>query len=861
MHRQGQQYGPYTAVQLLQMHNSRQLDPADQFFMSGGQSWLSLQQALPTWQIQSPSVDQNGAPYPQSMTTAPAYASMPQPAGTPGGGYQQPDYQGNPPKRKKKHGCLISFLVFVLVVAGTFAVLSLTRKSDLIQTGRSRQLVTDKIGSGGGTVAVDDPGHDLDGLSLTVPAGAYEKSQSFKVSARPVDKHKLGKQIELLTPLISIDNGHGFSAEPMLLTIPIDLKEGQFAMGFYYDRKSGALEGIPFAELASDHITLVTHHFSDLIVAAADLQTLVDMTVDTGYRPGLDDWQFVNRGSSIAAGGHCAGQSLTSMFYFTEIHLGQKQPRLFGRFDNNRYGARTATFQDDDSWGYRFSSVAQKEMAWNTRSLKLQHTIGKASDLYSLAAFAFAMQLTGEPQFVYIAGQTTLANGQPYSYAHAIVAYRIENGQIYVADPNYPGQIDRTINFGQSGVFQPYGSGANADDIASNGVLPFTSIRYLAKSALVDYSRLHDQYKLMQKGEIGNGLFPEYKIEYLQAVDPKTGEETWVELKEDLELTSEDTEKAGENMRGKLKIRFSNPDTKTMQYTPYTGLSLVNASRSWSMGAGGWRMTTYTLKEGVTHYGFKIEHEVGGRNKYTDFLRVQIVYDKQADLAMGQQEYRVISGQEMVYTAKVKDAPAQPEYNWDFGDGKDPVITREPTVKFTYTEPGDYVLTLTLTDTKTGKTLAMADAPVESLDLFGTWQLDYTIETSGIIDKLITEIVKVIGRMFAQIFDTEIDDADFEVTLKGTVIGCVMEVLPPAAGQPDGPIRIRLQQLTSSTDFVEPTEEIWEGILTLKDDQVLIKITAEGQPVGITFRGTLSQGLLYGEMDATVFSGSFQAVR
>jgi hypothetical protein len=150
---------------------------------------------------------------------------------------------------------------------------------------------------------------------------------------------------------------------------------------------------------------------------------------------------------------------------------------------------------------------------------------------------------------------------------------------------------------------------------------------------------------------------------------------------------------------------------------------------------------------------------------------------------------------------------------------------------------------------------------VESLDLFGTWQLDYTIESSGIIDKLITEIVKVIGRMFAQIFDTEIDDADFEVTLKGTVIGCVMEVLPPAAGQPDGPIRIRLQQLTSSTDFVEPTEEIWEGILTLKDDQVLIKITAEGQPVGITFRGTLSQGLLYGEMDATVFSGSFQAVR
>lgn len=860
MNRQGQQYGPYTAAQLLQMNDSHQLDQADLFFMTGGQNWLSKEQALPTWQIQTASAVQNTTPYPGSATAAPVYAAAAQPGYAPVPGYQHPVSPGKLPRRKKKHGCLISLLVFVLVVAGAFTVYALTKESDLIQTGRSRQLVTEKIGSSGGTVTVDDPGDDLDGLSLTVPAGAYEKTQPFKVSARPVDKHKLGKQIELLTPLISIDNGHGFAAEPMLLTIPIDLKEGQFAMGFYYDRKSGALEGIPFSELSSDHITLVTHHFSDLIVAAADLQTLIDMTVDTGYRPGLDDWQFVNRGSSIAAGGHCAGQSLTSMFYFTEIHLGQKQPRLFGRYDNNRYGAKTATFQDDDSWGYRFASVAQKEMAWNTRSLNLQHTIGQASDLYSLAAFAFAMQLTGEPQFVYIAGQKTLANGQPYAYAHAIVAYRIENGQIYVADPNYPGQSDRTINFGQSGVFQPYGSGANADDIASNGVLPFTAIRYLAKSSLVDYSRLHDQYKQMQKGEIGDGLFPEYKIEYLKAVDPKTGEETWVELKEDLELTGEDTEKAGENMRGKLKIRFSNPDTKTMQYTPYTGLSPVNASRSWSMSAGGWRMTTYSLKEGVTHFGFKIEHEIGGRSKYTDFLRVQIVYDKQAELTLGQQEYRVISGQETAFTAKVKDAPAQPEYSWDFGDGKDPVVTREPTVKYTYSDPGDYVLTLTLTDAKTGKTMAMADAPVESLDLFGTWQLDYTIESSGIIDKLITEIVKAIGRMFAEIFDTEIDDEDFEVTLKGTVIGCVMEVLPPAAGQPDGPIRVRLQQLTSSTDFVEPTEEIWEGVLTLKDDQVLIKISAEGQPVIITFTGTISQGLIYGEIK-TVFSGSFQAVR
>lgn len=861
MNRRGQQYGPYTAAQLLQMNDSQQLDRADMFFMNGGQSWMSKEQALPAWQMQTASIVQDTANYPQSATASPMYAAATHSGYTPAPDYQHPASPGIPPRRKKKHSCLISFLVVVLVVAGTFAEYSLRKQSDLIQTGRSWHLVTEKIGSSGGTVIVDDPRDDLDGMSLTVPAGAYEKTQPFKVSARPVNKHKLGKQIELLTPLISIDNGHSFAAEPMLLTIPIDLKESQFAMGFYYDRKSGALEGIPFSELTADHITLVTHHFSDIVVAATDLQTLTDMTVDTGYRPGLDDWQFVNRGSSIAAGGHCAGQSLTSMFYFTEIYLGQKQPRLFGRYDNNRYGAKTTDFQDDDSWGYRFASVAQKELYWNTYSIKLQRTIGKANDLYSLAAFAFAMQLTGEPQFVYITGQTTLANEQTYSYAHAIVAYRIENGKLYVADPNYPGKTDRTIDFvKQSGVFQPYGSGANADDIESSGVLPFTKIRYLAKTSLTDYNRLHDQYKQMQKGEIGNSLFPTYKIEYLKAVDPKTGKETWVELKEDLELTSKDTEKAGENMRGKLKIRVSNTDDKTMRFTRYTGLSPVVASLSWEIGAGGQINPTYPLKEGVSHFGLKIEHAVNERYKYTDFRRVQIVYDKQAELTMGQQKYQVVNGQETAFTAKVKDAPTQPEYRWDFGDGRDPVVTREPVVKYTYSEPGDYTLTLTLTDAKTRKTMAMTNAAVESLDLFGTWWLDYTIEKSGIIDKLITEIVKSIGRMFAAIFNTEADDDDFEVTLKGTVIGCVMEVLPPAASQPDGPIRVRLQQMTSSTDFVEPGEEILEGTLTIKDDQVVIRIKEEGQPVIINFTGTISQGFIYGEFK-TLYSGSFQAVR
>jgi len=58
-------------------------------------------------------------------------------------------------------------------------------------------------------------------------------------------------------------------------------------------------------------ITLATRHFSKFFISAIDLN-LLDQDIDSGYQPGVDDWQFVNNGSFIEKGGHCAGQSVSS---------------------------------------------------------------------------------------------------------------------------------------------------------------------------------------------------------------------------------------------------------------------------------------------------------------------------------------------------------------------------------------------------------------------------------------------------------------------------------------------------------------------------------------------------------------------
>lgn len=299
-----------------------------------------------------------------------------------------------------------------------------------------------------------------------------------------------------------------------------------------------------------------------------------------------------------------------------------------------------------------------------------------------------------------------------------------------------------------------------------------------------------------------------------------------------------------------------------MAISAYDGLDTINAVLSRDVIApGAFKTYTLILKQGVLHFGFYIENtDSNGSFNYNDFKRTQIVYDQQAEISFEKDPYPAICLKEYSYTLKVKDQPSQPVYRWDFGDGSEIMETAEPVAKHVYETTGDYILQVTLSDRKTGKDLAQAETLVTALNPFGSWQLNYTIEESGAVDTLITQAAKFFGQMIIQMFQLDGNVDDLAVTLRGTVIGCTLEVLPPTDVKSDEPIRVRLQQLTSSTEiFVDPATDVWEGILTVKDDQVVIKITAEGQAIGLNFSGTLAQDSLYGDFDAVVYSGSFQA--
>lgn len=369
-------------------------------------------------------------------------------------------------------------------------------------SGASVPVASQSIGAAGGTLTISEPGGPLDGMTIDVPAGTYPTAKTFHVSYTPISGDP-SPHVTPLTPLIEVDNGGDFAGEVMTVTVPVTIPDGHFAMGFFVD-EDGKLEGMPLVAETPTSITVATAHFSTFIIGMVADSLLVG-TFDTGFRPMTDDWEFPNVGSYIEPNGHCAGQAITAMWYYTEKTLNGAST-LWNRFDNNGRAPTTPLMWFDDSNGYRFASTIQSDIDWDNWLLDLIFALGASDDSLNWRAFLYAMLVTGEPQEVGIYN-STMGGG------HAMIVYRADadTGTLYVADPNYPGNSARKITYA-GGRFAAYESGANKQEIDAGNSKSYDVIRYFAKSALVSWPHLYARWNEFELGTIGDDVFPAYGI-------------------------------------------------------------------------------------------------------------------------------------------------------------------------------------------------------------------------------------------------------------------------------------------------------------------------------------------------------------
>ncbi len=266
---------------------------------------------------------------------------------------------------------------------------------------------------------------------------------NFEISYSPISDHNLPSDLEIVTPLIQVENGGVTASDYLEISVPIQLEEDQFAMLFTINEETNLLESLPLLSIDETSMTAMTTHFSNLLGVAIDKQELDNLKIQTGFRQGINNWQFANYGSFIAPKGQCAGQSLMAIDYF----LRNNGAALYGTYDNyNNKFEKTPKIQDDDRLGYRLCSVAQKRIDWSGKAnaywLRVQNSQNQAITYYSMA---FALKVSREPQLVAI--YTNAGEG------HAIVVYGKYADRFYVSDPNFPkANANRYLSFNRSNL-------------------------------------------------------------------------------------------------------------------------------------------------------------------------------------------------------------------------------------------------------------------------------------------------------------------------------------------------------------------------------------------------------------------------
>lgn len=388
-----------------------------------------------------------------------------------------------------------------------------------IVIGPTSESAREEIPASGGTITIEDPSDPLDGFELTVPPNGFGQDQEIVIWQAEIVSHGRGENFNPISPLIMISYIGGYSEDIMTLKIPVELPDGYFAMGFFYDETTEKLEAIPVQSMNADFVTLMTRQLCPdsepimksasgksgpvvgrLMVSSVKESILNDLTpVSSGFTPGEDDWEFPNYGSYVSPGGHCAGQSMAAMWYYYEKKL-NGEPQLNARYDLVNDPENPDLLWQDNPRGYRFSSTLQEDQNFDNwiKSLEWQSFVPS----FTYYSFLYSTLITGEPQYVLIRNSVTGAG-------HAMVVYDITptTGTLHIADPNYPNNTERTIEY-QNGQLQPYSSAAVA---GGDGII-FDQIGYAAKSTHIQWSSIATRWAEFENGTIGDDRFPDYTL-------------------------------------------------------------------------------------------------------------------------------------------------------------------------------------------------------------------------------------------------------------------------------------------------------------------------------------------------------------
>lgn len=585
------------------------------------------------------------------------------------------------------------------------------------------------IGPAGGSITVTQPGQVGDGFRITVPAGVLTADVQVTVEVDTTQHIALPNGVTVAGPVFRVSGFPATAANAFLsIRLPVARGGDTVVAAFLRDPSTGRLELLPATERTATTYTAVTRHLSPVLMlrppslasrrvaAPAIVATTIDIMAlqaaelliangaESGFRPGTDDWEFTNMGSWLESGGHCAGQSISAIWYYL-ARKGIDGP-LFDRFNV------IDGIDQDDRDGYRFASVVQNVLNWRQldRIFYLATGTSIAStfplDKLHFTASVLSMLTTGEPQLI------TLQNDVG---GHAVIAFRADQHHLYIADPNYPGQT-RVIDFDGT-YYTPF----PAQPRATAPEELYSRIRGVGITELVAAASLDALWPSVLLSTIGNGKFPALQYQYYDLLADQ-----WLTLPGTL-TTRQD----------RLRVRSICPDC---------GQGLATAPGTtppdYVQWLTAWDMTGAVIGDGYTPAGqtsegstFPLTQGTQRVGLYTQADTPENVWSfvdwtwltvNAVPFAVEPDDARVAIGTTQSLVARPFGVhPASARYVWDFNDGTAPVTRMDDsTVQHQFTTAGLRTVTVEMWDHPAARRVARAESTIEVGDSVTTWVFD-----------------------------------------------------------------------------------------------------------------------------------------
>jgi len=345
------------------------------------------------------------------------------------------------------------------------------------------KIATETIAPSGGKISVRNPDSSLDGLTIEVPAGAYETSVEFSIYEGPIPDIALEEEIDIISPMIIIDNGGEYSNEIMGVTVPIEVPEEDFAMAFLYDPENDKLEGVPTYPENNGSLTFLTRHFSTYAMLSVKKSTLDNLNFFTKYSPTNDFWNLPNAGSVVAPGGYCHGMALTSLYYSDPDAFGfdftKQEPLYKDEYDNGSdHIVESPFFWQDDKRPIQLCSVANSLRPTERGAATIDKWWMFAKEKFALDIdekhfylCAFSLWASTDPHLL------SIWNTQTNS-GHALICYGIHNQSLDVLDPNIPLQASKIDYDRVSSSFEPYETANNYQDYAEGNLVTYDIVAF-----------------------------------------------------------------------------------------------------------------------------------------------------------------------------------------------------------------------------------------------------------------------------------------------------------------------------------------------------------------------------------------------